>query len=121
VQDKVAAELDAAGLLVTPARPQPRELVPEDLTALHYLIAATKEAMRMYPVVSWGPGRWGTPGCLASDACLHEFPGAACCMPACLDGTSQAVLCCLAAPAWPVGHCWQLAGQMACGHSVRLL
>ncbi len=113
MQDKVAAELDAAGLLVTPARPQPRELVPEDLTALHYLIAATKEAMRMYPVVSWGPGRWGTPGCLASDACLHECPGAAC---------SQAVLCCLAAPAWPVvGHCWQLAGQMACGHSVRLL
>ncbi len=58
MQDKIDAELDAAGLLASPSRACPRQLVLEDLKALPYLAAATKEAMRMYPVVSVGNGRW---------------------------------------------------------------
>jgi fatty acid synthase len=52
VQEKIAEELDSLGLLATPQRPTPRELQWEDLKALPYLTAATKEAMRMLPVVS---------------------------------------------------------------------
>ena len=52
VQDKVAEELDKAGLLVKPGCPPPRELQWEDLKALPYLTACAKEAMRMLPVVS---------------------------------------------------------------------
>ena len=39
---KVAAELDAAGLLVTPARPAPRPLEYADLSKLQYLGWAIK-------------------------------------------------------------------------------
>ncbi|GBG00430.1 cytochrome P450 [Raphidocelis subcapitata] len=52
VQDKVAAELDAAGLLHKPGCPPPREMEFEDLKRLPYLTAVAKEAMRMLPVVS---------------------------------------------------------------------
>ncbi|GBF93726.1 cytochrome P450 [Raphidocelis subcapitata] len=52
VQDRVAAELDAAGLLHKPGCPPPREMEYEDLKRLPYLTAVAKEAMRMLPVVS---------------------------------------------------------------------
>jgi cytochrome P450 len=52
VQEKIAEELDSLGLLAKPECPQPRELEWDDLKKLPYLIAATKEAMRMLPVVS---------------------------------------------------------------------
>eukprot|EP00882_Tetradesmus_deserticola_P007379 GHRQ01007773.1.p1 GENE.GHRQ01007773.1~~GHRQ01007773.1.p1 ORF type:complete len:516 (+),score=176.63 GHRQ01007773.1:158-1705(+) len=52
VQAKIAEELDSLGLLAKPGCPPPRELQWEDLKRLPYLIAATKEAMRMLPVVS---------------------------------------------------------------------
>eukprot|EP00878_Enallax_costatus_P001345 GHUV01001492.1.p1 GENE.GHUV01001492.1~~GHUV01001492.1.p1 ORF type:complete len:559 (+),score=128.36 GHUV01001492.1:1110-2786(+) len=52
VQEKIAEELDTLGLLAKPGCPRPRELEWDDLKRLPYLIAATKEAMRMLPVVS---------------------------------------------------------------------
>jgi cytochrome P450 len=52
VQDRIAAELDAAGLLVKPNCPTPRELEWEDVKHLPFLTACAKEAMRMLPVVS---------------------------------------------------------------------
>jgi len=52
VQDKIAQELDAAGLLAKPGCPPPRELDWEDLKHLPFLTACAKEAMRMLPVVS---------------------------------------------------------------------
>jgi cytochrome P450 len=52
VQERIAEELDALGLLLRPGCPPPREVTLEDLKALPYLSAATKEAMRMLPVVS---------------------------------------------------------------------
>jgi fatty acid synthase len=52
VQDKIAEELDNLGLLAKPGCPAPRELEWDDLKKLPYLTAATKEAMRMLPVVS---------------------------------------------------------------------
>ena len=39
---KVAAELDALGLLATPARPRPRPLEYEDLAQLRYLACVIK-------------------------------------------------------------------------------
>ena len=41
----VEAELDAAGLLVTPARPRPRALEHADLTGLVYLQAVIKACL----------------------------------------------------------------------------
>jgi cytochrome P450 len=52
VQEKIAEELDALGLLAKPDCPPPRELELDDLKKLPYLVAAAKEAMRMFPVVS---------------------------------------------------------------------
>ncbi|KAI8477013.1 MAG: cytochrome P450 [Monoraphidium minutum] len=52
VQERVAEELDAAGLLAKPGCPPPREMDYEDLKKLPYLTAVAKEAMRMLPVVS---------------------------------------------------------------------
>jgi cytochrome P450 len=52
VQDKIAEELDAAGLLHKPGCPPPRELTYDDLKRLPYLTAVAKEAMRVLPVVS---------------------------------------------------------------------
>ena len=51
VQERVAAELDAAGLLAKPGV-KPREMEFEDLKKLPFLTAVAKEAMRMLPVVS---------------------------------------------------------------------
>jgi len=52
VQEKIAEELDALGLLAKPGCPPPRELELDDLKKLPYMVAAAKEAMRMFPVVS---------------------------------------------------------------------
>jgi cytochrome P450 len=52
VQERIAEELDGVGLLSKPGCPPPRELELEDLKRLPFLTAATKEAMRMLPVVS---------------------------------------------------------------------
>jgi fatty acid synthase len=52
VQDRIAEELDSLGLLAKPGCPAPRELDLDDLKKMPYLTAATKEAMRMLPVVS---------------------------------------------------------------------
>jgi fatty acid synthase len=52
VQERIAEELDGLGLLAKPGCPPPRELEWEDLRSMPYLTAATKEAMRMLPVVS---------------------------------------------------------------------
>jgi hypothetical protein len=52
VQERVAEELDAIGLLSKPGAPPPREMEFEDLKRLPYLTAVAKEAMRMLPVVS---------------------------------------------------------------------
>ncbi len=39
---KLEAELDAAGLLVTPERPQPRSFTFADISKLHYLDCVIK-------------------------------------------------------------------------------
>jgi cytochrome P450 len=52
VQERIAEELEGLGLLAKPGAPPPRELELEDLKRLPFLTAATKEAMRMLPVVS---------------------------------------------------------------------
>jgi hypothetical protein len=56
VQERVAEELDAIGLLSKPGAPPPREMEYEDLKRMPYLTAVAKEAMRMLPVVG-GAGR----------------------------------------------------------------
>lgn len=54
VEAKIVAELDAAGLLATPARPEPRRLEWADLNKLVYMQAFIKEVLRMYPPVGVG-------------------------------------------------------------------
>jgi fatty acid synthase len=46
VEAKLAAELDGAGLLVTPQRPQPRPLAHADLARLTYLNCVLKARAR---------------------------------------------------------------------------
>ena len=56
---RVAAELDAAGLLASPAHPRPLIAAPADVAAtrLPYLAACIKESMRLMPVAGGGTGR----------------------------------------------------------------
>jgi cytochrome P450 len=63
VQEKIAEELDSLGLLAKPGCPPPKELELDDLKRVPYLVAATKEAMRMLPVVSI-MGRWAAGVCI---------------------------------------------------------
>lgn len=49
VERKLAQELDAAGLLVTPKRPNPRSMEFADLTALPYLSWVSKVCCRQTP------------------------------------------------------------------------
>jgi cytochrome P450 len=65
VQEKIAEELDSLGLLAKPGCPPPKELELDDLKRVPYLVAATKEAMRMLPVVSI-MGRCGAFTCIAA-------------------------------------------------------
>ena len=58
LQAKLEAELDAAGLLVTPERPKPRALQYADLSKLTFLCACLKEAMRLHPTIPM-VSRWG--------------------------------------------------------------
>ncbi|CAL8466632.1 g6168 [Coccomyxa elongata] len=58
VQQRVAAELDEAGLLLTASRPMPRELKQDDLKDLVVLEAVIRESMRMFPVGGSGIGRY---------------------------------------------------------------
>lgn len=62
VEAKLAAELDEAGLLVTPERPQPRALAHADLARLTYLNCVLKvRFVGLYP--DWL--RWGLHACPA--------------------------------------------------------
>ncbi|CAL5223031.1 g5486 [Coccomyxa viridis] len=58
VDAKLAAELDEAGLLVTPQRPAPRAMDYADLARLTYLGWVCKEAMRVRPVAATGVTRY---------------------------------------------------------------
>lgn len=60
-QEKIAAELDARGLLHRRRQgnePAPREIEHADLRELPYLNNVIKESMRLYPVAI-GTLRWG--------------------------------------------------------------
>ncbi|CAL8464888.1 g4423 [Coccomyxa elongata] len=49
---KLEAELDEAGLLVTPSNPTPRAFSFSDIGKLHYLDHVIKESMRLQPVAA---------------------------------------------------------------------
>lgn len=57
VQRRVAKELDARGLLATPANPTPRRPQHADLAALPYLDAVLRESLRLLPVSAIGMQR----------------------------------------------------------------
>ncbi|KAK9834011.1 hypothetical protein WJX81_002816 [Elliptochloris bilobata] len=57
---RLEAELDAAGLLVTPERPQPRTFTYADISKLPWLDACVKESMRLQPVAHAGLRRVAT-------------------------------------------------------------
>ncbi|DBA86903.1 hypothetical protein WJX79_003539 [Trebouxia sp. C0005] len=57
VEAKICQELDQHGLLVTPDRPNPRQVTYDDLAKLTYLDMAIKESMRLFPVVGSGTTR----------------------------------------------------------------
>ena len=57
VQRRIAEELDARGLLATPANPAPRRPQHADLAALPYLDAVLRESLRLLPVSAVGMQR----------------------------------------------------------------
>jgi hypothetical protein len=57
VQARLAAELDAQGLLATPGNPAPRRPEYGDLAKLPYLDAALRESLRVLPVSAVGMQR----------------------------------------------------------------
>ncbi|PNW81441.1 hypothetical protein CHLRE_07g356250v5 [Chlamydomonas reinhardtii] len=57
VESRVAAELEGAGLLAVPGRPEPRQLAWGDLGGLKYLNAVIHESMRLMPPTSGGTVR----------------------------------------------------------------
>ena len=67
VQARLAAELDAAGL-VGKAECPARQLEYDDLRGLPYLCNVLRESMRMFPVVA------GIPRCAAFSACTVTGP-----------------------------------------------
>lgn len=54
IKEKMAAELDAAGLLAKPGAPPPRDLEYADLTKLTYLNCTLKEGLRMHCAAPMG-------------------------------------------------------------------
>eukprot|EP00884_Botryococcus_braunii_P020070 jgi/Botrbrau1/6747/Bobra.0324s0032.1 len=69
VMAKLEAELDAAGLLVSPERPQPRRFAFSDIQ-LPYLQAVVKESMRLHPVALNGYRRIVVRDCQLSNGVL---------------------------------------------------
>jgi hypothetical protein len=64
---KLEAELDAAGLLVTEERPQPRAFTFADISRLHYMDYVVKVARKFAPVLL----HWRPVSCLLSVCGLH--------------------------------------------------
>ncbi|CAL5222082.1 g4389 [Coccomyxa viridis] len=62
--DTLAAELDNAGLLAKPERPQPRGMVYSDLPTLTYLDGVLRESLRMFPVAATGLSRCTDEDCV---------------------------------------------------------
>ena len=57
VEERIAAELAAAGLLATPAAPTPWPLGWSDLGSLRYVNAVIQESLRLMPPASGGTVR----------------------------------------------------------------